>query len=555
MRSSRLPAAKVLTSSSTSWAAPISRPTWRRSRATGASSASRRSPDRRRRSTSAPYSTNGCRSSAPRCAPGTRRRRRSSSPISPPRDFPASRAASCVPSSPRRSLSPTRPRRTGEWRATTWSGNWCSSSEVPRDRLGPALTSGNHGLPAHRKGRESAGQDPDWLRGVPEDGQRLGATPPLPFLWPRRVLRLVAEQARHRALPQDQASRDPDLRARGRLEVVLRRRSAGVISVEHLSKEYKVHRRDPGLAAALRSLVRRRMETVRAVDDITFEVAAGERVGFLGPNGAGKTTTLKVLSGLLHPTSGRVTVAGHTPKERARGFLQQITLVMGQKQQLLWDLPPSETFLLNRAIYDIPRAQYEETMGELTNLLDLAPLLGKPTRQLSLGERMKCELAVALLHRPRVLFLDEPTIGLDVSMQATVRGFVRAYNERFGATVLLTSHYMEDVAALCPRVMVIDKGRLIYDGALPELIRRVRPDKRMLLRFSRPVERRDLEALGSVIEHRDAEAIVQVSKDGLHPSFPRPPPPLPLPDLPVEAPPLEEVMRDLFARGAREGAA
>src|SRR3982750_172253 len=321
-----------------------------------------------------------------------------------------------------------------------------------------------------------------------------------------------------------------------------------MIEVDRLRKWYRVHRRAPGLAAAVRSLFHRSYEDVKAVEDISFSISAGERVGFLGPNGAGKTTTLKVLSGLLHPTEGRVPVAGFAPRERARGFLQQITLVMGQKQQLLWDLPPSETFLLNRAIYDIPRAQYDETVAELTTLLDLGPLLGKPTRQLSLGERMKCELAVALLHRPRVLFLDEPTIGLDVSMQATVRGFVRAYNERFGATVLLTSHYMEDVAALCPRVMVIDKGRMIYDGSLPELVRRVRPDKRMLLRLSRPVERRDLEGLGGGVEHRGAEAIVQVSKDGLQSSAPPPPSSLPLTDLTVEDPPLEEVMRDLFAQ-------
>jgi len=297
-----------------------------------------------------------------------------------------------------------------------------------------------------------------------------------------------------------------------------------------------------------RGLVKR-FGSVTAVDDVSFSVGEGQVVGLLGPNGAGKTTTLKVLSGLLHPTEGRVSVGGFVPRERARGFLEQITLVMGQKQQLLWDLPPSETFLLNRAIYDIPRKQYDTTVAELTELLDLAPLLGKPTRQLSLGERMKCELAVALLHRPKVLFLDEPTIGLDVSMQATVRAFVRAYNERFGATVLLTSHYMEDVAALCPRVMVIDKGRLIYDGALAELIRQVRPDKRMLLRFSRPVERRDLEALGAVIEHGDAEAIVQVSKDALQSAVARALSSLPLTDLTVEDPPLEEVMRDLFAQG------
>ncbi|MGZ6125915.1 MAG: ATP-binding cassette domain-containing protein, partial [Myxococcales bacterium] len=175
-----------------------------------------------------------------------------------------------------------------------------------------------------------------------------------------------------------------------------------MIEVNRLRKWYRVHRRDPGLKAALRSLFHRRYEDVKAVDDVSFSISAGERVGFLGPNGAGKTTTLKVLSGLLHPTEGRVTVAGFTPRQRERGFLEQITLVMGQKQQLLWDLPPSETFLLNRAIYDIPRKQYDATVAELTGLLDLGPLLGKPTRQLSLGERMKCELAVALLHRPKV---------------------------------------------------------------------------------------------------------------------------------------------------------
>ena len=322
-----------------------------------------------------------------------------------------------------------------------------------------------------------------------------------------------------------------------------------MIEVRRLRKWYQVHQRPPGVRAALRSLFHRQYDTVKAVDDVSFSIAGGERVGFLGPNGAGKTTTLKVLSGLLHPTEGEIRVAGFSPRERKRGFLEQITLVMGQKQQLLWDLPPSETFLLNRAIYDIPRAQYEETVAELTALLELQPLLGKPTRQLSLGERMKCELAVALLHRPRVLFLDEPTIGLDVSMQATVRTFVRSYNERFGATVLLTSHYMEDVAALCPRVMVIDKGRLIYDGALPELVRRVRPDKRMILRLSRAVDAADLRALGTIVEHRDGEAIVQVTHEALQQAVARALSTLPLRDLTIEDPPLEEVMRDLFAKG------
>jgi len=323
-----------------------------------------------------------------------------------------------------------------------------------------------------------------------------------------------------------------------------------MIRVDRLRKWYRVHQRPPGLRAALRSLFHRKYEEVKAVDEVSFSIEPGERVGFLGPNGAGKTTTLKVLAGLLHPTGGAVSVAGHEPRIRTRAFLQQITLVMGQKQQLLWDLPPSETFLLNRAIYDIPKAQYDETVAELTQLLELGPLLNKPTRQLSLGERMKCELAVALLHRPKVLFLDEPTIGLDVSMQVTVRDFVRAYNQRFGATVLLTSHYMEDVAALCPRVMVIDKGKLIYDGGLPELVQRVRPDKRLILRLQKPVDKRDLEALGgTLIEHRDAEAVVQVSQAALQSAVSRALATLPLRDLSVEDPPLEEVMRDLFAQG------
>jgi ABC-2 type transport system ATP-binding protein len=326
-----------------------------------------------------------------------------------------------------------------------------------------------------------------------------------------------------------------------------------MIEVEKLQKHYKVHKRPPGFKAALRSLFHRPTETVRAVDDVSFQIGPGERVGFLGPNGAGKTTTLKVLSGLLYPTAGRVRVAGFSPQERTRPFLRQITLVMGQKQQLLWDLPPAETFLVNRAIYDIPKRQYDEALAELTALLDLAELLKKPTRQLSLGERMKCELAVALLHRPLVLFLDEPTIGLDVSMQATVRGFVRAYNERFGATVLLTSHYMDDVAALCPRVLVIDRGKLIYDGALGDLVRRVRPDKRVLLRLSRKVDARDLAELGTVVEQTDASAVLQVAQDKLQGAVGRALASLPLVDLAVEDPPLEEVMRELFAQsGPRE---
>jgi ABC-2 type transport system ATP-binding protein len=309
-----------------------------------------------------------------------------------------------------------------------------------------------------------------------------------------------------------------------------------------------VYEREPGLGAAFRSLFRRRAKTVAAVDGIDFDIAPGERVGFLGPNGAGKTTTLKVLAGLLHPTSGEVAVAGHEPRRRQDVFLKQITLVLGQKQQLIWDLPPSETFDMNRAVYEVPRPAYEATLRELSDLLELGDLVKKPARTLSLGERMKCELAAALIHRPKVLFLDEPTIGLDVSMQAVVRGFVKRYNERNGATLILTSHYMDDVAHLCPRVIVIDRGKLVYDGGLDALVTRIRPDKRIVLRFSRAVDTVDLIGFGELLQHDAGQSVLQVRKDDVNDVVGRALATLPVSDLTVENPPLEEVMSELFSR-------
>jgi ABC-2 type transport system ATP-binding protein len=322
-----------------------------------------------------------------------------------------------------------------------------------------------------------------------------------------------------------------------------------MIRVRGLRKHYTVYERAPGLGAAFRSLFRRKAKIVAAVDGIDFDIASGERVGFLGPNGAGKTTTLKVLAGLLHPTSGEVDVDGCEPRRRQDAFLKRIMLVLGQKQQLLWDLPPSETFELNRAVYDVPRPQYEATLRELTDLLDLGDLVKKPTRTLSLGERMKCELAAALIHRPRLLFLDEPTIGLDVSMQATVRDFVKDYNERYGATLMLTSHYMEDVAQLCPRVIVIDHGKLVYDGGLDALVMQTLPDKRLVLRFSRPVDAADLAAFGRIVKHDSGQTVLQVHRDSVNAVVGRVLATLPVSDLTVENPPLEEVMSEIFARG------
>jgi ABC-2 type transport system ATP-binding protein len=326
-----------------------------------------------------------------------------------------------------------------------------------------------------------------------------------------------------------------------------------MIRTRDLRKHYRVHERSPGVASALRSLFHRKYKTVRAVDGIDLTIQTGERVGFLGPNGAGKTTTLKILSGLLHPTSGTVEVDGHVPQRRARAFLERISLVMGQKQQLLWDLPPADTFELNRAIYGIPKSQFRETMDELVSLLDLGDLMRKPTRELSLGERMKCELAAALVHRPRVLFLDEPTIGLDVQMQVVIRDFVRRYNERWNATLVLTSHSMDDVAALCPRVVVIDRGRISYDGTLEGLVQRVRPEKRVVLRFTKPVRRADVDALGPFrVDGDDSSATLHVPSDHLRELVGAALARLPVGDLTVEAAPLEEVLGELFARSRRD---
>jgi ABC-2 type transport system ATP-binding protein len=321
-----------------------------------------------------------------------------------------------------------------------------------------------------------------------------------------------------------------------------------IIEVKALKKHYRVHQRPPGLGAAIKSLFHREHTTVKAVDGISFSIDAGERVGFLGPNGAGKTTTLKVLSGLLYPSEGEVRVDGHTPQRREVAFLKKIMLVMGQKQQLLWDLPPSETFDLNRAIYEVPRDQYLKRLAELTELLSVGDIIHKPTRQLSLGERMKCELMAALVHGPKVLFLDEPTIGLDVSMQVAMRDFIRRYNAEVGATLILTSHYMDDVAALCPRVIVIDKGALSFDGQLEELRRQVRPVKRVAFRLSAPVGEAALLAMGKVVSHQPGEAVLEVAADDVKDVVGRALASLPVKDLTVENPPLEEIMSELFER-------
>lgn len=323
------------------------------------------------------------------------------------------------------------------------------------------------------------------------------------------------------------------------------------ILVDHLCKYYQVHQKEPGLAGSLKSFIWRKYHDVKAVDDISFSIEPGEIVGFLGPNGAGKTTTLKVLSGLLYPTAGVARVLGFTPSERRAAFLRQITLVMGQKQQLNWDLPAMETLIVNAAIYEIPDDQFKQTLADLTELLDLAPLLKKQVRKLSLGERMKCELAAALLHRPKVLFLDEPTIGLDVTMQTKIRQFVAEYNERYGATIILTSHYMADVTALCKRVIVIDHGKLLYDGDLHALAEKIAPHKLIRVEFSQVLNGQRLEDYGEVVKVREQRAELLVPRDATSDVAARMLAQLPIADVTIEEPPIEDVITRVFEQAAQ----
>ena len=319
-----------------------------------------------------------------------------------------------------------------------------------------------------------------------------------------------------------------------------------IIHLQELCKTYRVPEREPGMRAALQSLFHRKMKEIKAVDALSFDLARGEMVGFLGPNGAGKTTTLKMLSGLLHPTGGEVKVLGSIPWKRERDYLRQITLVMGQRSQLVWDIPAADSFELNRVIYRLPAADYQRTLKELTDLLELGPLLQKPVRNLSLGERMKCEIAAALLHRPQVIFLDEPTIGLDVTMQRRIRGFLSEYNRRCGATILLTSHYMADVEALSKRVIVIHHGKLLFDGELSNLVQKFTAYKTIVVQLGDCSA--DLHSYGEVVNCEEGRWTLRVPKDKTARITERLLADLPVIDLLVEDPPIEEVIDQVFTQ-------
>jgi ABC-2 type transport system ATP-binding protein len=320
---------------------------------------------------------------------------------------------------------------------------------------------------------------------------------------------------------------------------------APAIHVADLRKTFFVPVREGGLRAAVRSLVRRQNRAVPAVDGVSFEIEPGEIVGFLGPNGAGKTTTLKMLAGLLYPTSGVATVLGHVPSRRESAYLRQITMVMGNRNQLQWDLPALDSYELLRAIYRLHPDDFRRTRDEFIELLDLGDLVTKPVRNLSLGERMKVETAAALLHRPSVLFLDEPTIGLDVTMQKRIRSFVAEYNRRYGATVLLTSHYMADVQALCKRVIVIHHGRILFDGELSALAARFGAEKTIGVTLKEGAP--DLSAYGTVIGSEDGKITLKVPRADAPLIAGRLLHDLQVADLTIEDPPIEDVIESVFA--------
>jgi len=325
------------------------------------------------------------------------------------------------------------------------------------------------------------------------------------------------------------------------------------IEVNQLCKTFRVPEREGGFRASLRSLWRRTYRDVRAVDHVSFTVEEGEIVGFLGPNGAGKTTTLKMLSGLLHPTSGEARVLGSVPWRREADYLRRMSMLMGQRSQLVWDLPAMDSFLVQAAVYGIPKDVYQKTLNELIELLDIGGVLKKQVRTLSLGERMKCEICISLLHRPAVLFLDEPTIGVDITMQARIREFIANYNRRHGATIILTSHYMADVTALCKRIIVIDHGRLLFDGALSELSARLAPFKVITIDLDHEVDGYDFAAMGHLLTRADRKVVIRVPKGQAAAITTRLLSDLPVLDLNIQDPPIEDVIARAFGERRGEG--
>ncbi len=323
-----------------------------------------------------------------------------------------------------------------------------------------------------------------------------------------------------------------------------------VVEVKHLSKNYEYYRKRPGLWGSITGLFNRDKLTTEAVKDISFSIEEGELVGFLGPNGAGKTTTLKVLSGILYPTSGDARVLGYTPFKRQAGYQKSFALVMGQKNQLWWDLPPRESFMLNKEIYEVTDEEFRQSLDEFGELLGIRDVLDVPVRKLSLGQRMKCELTAALIHRPKVLFLDEPTIGLDVVAQKNIRDFIKKYNELKKTTIILTSHYMEDIAQLCRRVIIIDQGRIVFDGRLDDLIKRYAQHKLLTVMASDSgIPRGEVEQYGDIVEYTPAKVVFKVPRDHVKSAASKIlSSNLPVDDILISEMPVDDVVRMIFNR-------
>ena len=321
------------------------------------------------------------------------------------------------------------------------------------------------------------------------------------------------------------------------------------ITVDRLSKVYPVAIKEPGFQGTIKHFFQRTYKQINAVRDVSFQIEAGEIVGFLGANGAGKTTTLKMLSGLIHPSTGLVKVGGQIPFKREAAFLKQITLVMGQKQQLIWDLPALDSLKINAAVYGLSDRTAEFRIHELAEMLSIQGKLTQPVRKLSLGERMKAELLAALLHEPQVLFLDEPTLGLDVNAQVAVRQFLREYNQRYNATILLTSHYMADITALCDRVLVIHQGQLIYDGSLNGLVERFSPCREVKIEFAQIYPRDKLETYAQVQEIEGASVKFLVPQELLTKTISQILERLEVVDLSISDPPIDDVIGQIFQSG------
>jgi ABC-2 type transport system ATP-binding protein len=320
------------------------------------------------------------------------------------------------------------------------------------------------------------------------------------------------------------------------------------VETKGLRKVYVANKKQPGVVGTLRSLIRPERTEVEAVKGVDLRIEQGELVGFLGPNGAGKTTTLKMLSGILYPTSGEAKVLGFTPSERRPEMLRQIALVMGNKQQLWWDLPAVDSFAVLRELYEVPQDLYRKRLDHLVDALSIGDKIETQVRRLSLGERMKCELVAALLHGPRIMFLDEPTLGLDVVSQKNIREFLRQLHSEEGTSMLLTSHYMQDVQELCERVVVIDHGSVVFEGTLEALAAKFQDSRRVRLVFSSPVEEADVAAFGRVVERSEEHAIVEIPRGQTTQATAAMLQKLPIVDLSIASVDIEEVIRDLFSR-------